>query len=407
MLLRARIVRDRYNVAIARRATRRSSASLCTGALVMSLLGCQHFVPAPQAAPFAGDGTCLYTGHLIDRLDAFAAKVGRPIDCAVVFNNAAPSWADLEMPWFVVQGDPNLNWAEWKRAQPERRLIISQALVPDEVPDDWRERGAGGEYDEHARSLAANLVAAGLGDSVIRLSHEANGLWTKDGLGIDPARYDSWRETWRRFATAMKSVPGADFEFDWTINPGVRPIPFDAYYPGDDVVDYVGVDIYDYWEEARHGPAPADMQARWDAQYGEPAGAAELIAFADAHGKPLTIPEWGLSAPWIKGGAGDNPTFVENVVRLVREHDVVYQSYFEKSADLLLVDAPLSFEVYRRSFAVVTATRQAVRLACRFDAPADSAGASSRRTSPSTVEQPSAPGRPTQPANQEDPGDEP
>ena len=246
----------------AREATRIASTMLAASALVLALAGCQHCSPVPQADPFVGGGTCLYSGHLIDRLDEFGEKVGRAIDCAVVFNNAAPTWAGLEMPWFVVHRDPNRNWAEWKNAAPDRRLIISQALVPDEVPDDWRERGAAGEYDEHAKTLATNLVAAGLGDSVIRLSHESNGLWTKDGLGIDPARYDMWRQTWRNFATAMDSVPGAAFEFDWTVNPGVRPVPFDAYYPGDDVVDYVGVDIYDYWEEDRHGAAPADMQAR-------------------------------------------------------------------------------------------------------------------------------------------------
>jgi len=393
----------------ARRLKHDAQGSFSALALLLSIVGCQNVSTTSQTEPFPGGGTCLYSGHLVDRLEAFGDKIGRSIECAVVFNNAAPTWADLEMPWFVVHGDPNRNWAEWKRAQPERRLIISQALVPDGVPEDWRERGAGGEYDEHARALAINLVAVGLGDSVIRLSHEANGLWTKDGLGVDPARYDAWRETWRRFATAMDSVPGAVFEFDWTVNAGVRPVPFEAYYPGDDVVDYVGVDIYDYWEDERHGPVPADPQERWDTQFHEPAGVAELFAFADAHDKPITIPEWGLSAPWIKGGAGDNPMFVENVAKMVRDHDVVYQSYFEKSEDLLLVDAPLSLEAYRRAFAAASATSPAARMSCRFD------GTASAEASGCRIGQRAAAGVPTPlsapqsiaRSTQEDPGDEP
>ena len=61
------------------------------------------------------------------------------------------------------------------------------------------------------------------------------------------------------------------------------------------------------------------------------------------------------------------------MVRLIRDNRVVYQAYFEKSEDLLLVDAPLSFEVYRRAFTGVKATSPAVRIACRFDGPGDTA----------------------------------
>lgn len=343
-------------------------AVVTAAGLVLVLAACRP-CPTPSASQVTGDGTCLYSGHLIDRLEAFADTIGRSIDCAVVFNNAAPTWAELEMPWFVRHGDPNRNWATWKRADPQRRLIISQAIAPDQVPDDWRERGAAGEYDDHARTLAANLVAAGLGDSVMRLSHEANGLWTKDGLGPDPQRYESWRQAWRRFAQAMESVPGAQFTFDWTINPGVRPIAFDTYYPGDDVVDYIGVDIYDYWEEFRFGPAPDDLQTRWDVRFAEPAGVGELIAFAKAHRKPLTIPEWGLVAVGNKGGLGDNPSFVDNVVRLVRANRVAYQAYFEKSESLLLMNAPQSLQAYRDAFVGGRAYGTPLAKACRFQAP--------------------------------------
>lgn len=332
----------------------RPPTSLATLWLVVTVVtlasSCQRASRPVIAAPIAGDGTCLYSGHLIDRLGAFGEAIGRPIDCAMVFNNAAPTWDDLVTPWFVVHGDANLNWAEWKRAEPQRRLIISQALVPDQVPDDWRERGAAGEYDEYAKALATQLVSAGLGDSVIRLSHESNGLWTKDGLGPDPTRYDAWRQTWRRFAAAMRTVPGADFQFDWTINPGVRPIPFDAYYPGDDAVDIIGVDVYDYWEDDRFGPAPPDQQTRWNIRFREPAGVGQLVEFAAEHDKPLSIPEWAIRPEAIQGGIGDNPSFVEHVARLIDDRDVVYHAYFEKSAELLLVDSPRSFAVYREAF---------------------------------------------------------
>ena len=267
-----------------------------------------------------------------------------------MFNNAASSWSKLVTPWFTVHSDPDLDWAAWRRADPDRRLVISQALVPDGVPSEWRMRAARGDYDAYAVALAEHLVAAGLGDSVIRLSHEANWTQSKDGLGPDPALFPAWRDAWRRFALAMSSVEDAAFLFDWTVNPGVRPVAFDEYYPGDDVVDIIGVDIYDFWDEARLGPAPADPQARWRMRFDEPRGAAELIAFAAAHGKPLSIPEWGVASNGFQGGIGDNPSFVRNIADLVDDHQPIYQAYFAKSVDALLVDASRSFAVYRDAF---------------------------------------------------------
>jgi hypothetical protein len=234
-------------------------------------------------------------------------------------------------------------------------------MIADEAPADWRARGAAGEYDAHADRLGRNLVAAGLGDSVIRLSHEANGTWTKDGLGDDPAAYDDWRTSWGRFARAMDAVPGSDFRFDWTVNAGTRPIPLDTYYPGDDVVDIVGVDVYDFWDEPVLGPAPTDPAptdpaTRWAVRYAEPGGTGSVVAFAKAHDKPLSIPEWGLSAIGHKGGAGDNPMFVDGIAGIVADNDVAYQSYFQATTDvgMLLTDAPRSFAAYREHFAPST-----------------------------------------------------
>jgi hypothetical protein len=148
----------------------------------------------------------------------------------------------------------------------------------------------------------------------------------------------------------MRSVPGAEFRFDWTINAAYRAIPFEDYYPGDDVVDIIGADVYDFWP----GPAiaPTSPAQRWKAQHEQPGGLAELIRFGRAHRKPLSIPEWGLSAVGHKGGAGDNPYFVDRIAEVVRNNPTAYQSYFESTTDvgMLLTDAPRSLAAYRRHF---------------------------------------------------------
>jgi hypothetical protein len=323
------------------------------------------FNPAPRVPPAHADEkaelpiaalgdlakrTCVYSYHRTEQLTAFSAAVGHDISCALVYNNAAPDWANWERPWFTIHGDPNFNWARWKAAVPGRRLIITQAMIPSGLAPDWRERGAAGEFVGHAQALAQNLVAAGLGDSIIRMAHEANGTWTVDGLGNDPTQYREWKTFWARTARAMRSVPGSSFRFDWTINAAYRAIPFNDYYPGNDVVDIIGADVYDFWPGPAVAPATPDL--RWKAQYEQPGGLRDLIRFGRQHGKPLSIPEWGLSAVGHKGGVGDNPYFVDRMAEVVRNNPTAYQSYFESTTDvgMLLTDAPRSLAAYRRNF---------------------------------------------------------
>ncbi len=92
--------------------------------------------------------------------------------------------------WWSHPPKPDYDWLKWKNALPGRQIVISQTMVPNNAPSNWRQLGASGVYDHYATKLAANLVAEGLGDSVIRLGPEAND--TDDptsSLGSDPSQY--------------------------------------------------------------------------------------------------------------------------------------------------------------------------------------------------------------------------
>src|SRR5919201_4420974 len=172
-----------------------------------------------QAGTIGSKRACVYSAHSIATLAEFDNLVGRDIDCVLVYNNASPDWYGWETPWFIRHITPDHDWAAWA-TQPGtgRQLVISQNLFPaSEDNTDWRTAGARGDYMDHARALARNLVAAGLGDSVIRLSHEANGTWYADSIGTTDRDFRLWREMWRKTAIAMRSVPGAHFKFDWCI----------------------------------------------------------------------------------------------------------------------------------------------------------------------------------------------
>jgi glycosyl hydrolase family 26 len=266
---------------------------------------------------------CAYAFHHIGIFKRFQRMVGRTIDCALVYNDASPGWAGWENPWLTHHPDPDLNWGKWATAAgTTRTLIITQNLFPASVNgSNWRSAGARGAYAGHARALARNLVAAGLGSAVIRLGHEANGDWYPDSIGSTRRDFSLWRKFWRRTVLAMRSVPGANFRFDWSVNASYRPIPFRLWYPGDDVVDYIGIDAYD--------SGIRSMTHRWNVVFGRTLGVRDAIAFARAHRKPLSIPEWGVGTRGLKSLAGgDDPAYVDGIASVVRRNRVAYQCYF-------------------------------------------------------------------------------
>ncbi len=293
-----------------------------------------------QGGGGASRQVCAYTAQKISGLKQFSGLAQRDISCALVFNDTAADWRSWERPWFLSSDNPDEDWARWAtRSGKNRTLVISQSLFPKNVGGDWLGAGARGDFAPHAKALARNLVQAGLGDSVIRLAAEANGTWQPYSLGASPQQQDLWRRFWRRTAIAIRSVPGAHFRFDWCVNTAIRPIPLSNFYPGDDVVDIVGVDVYDF--------SPGPGTAAWLSSYNASDGPGEVARFARAHHKPLSIPEWGLSA---KAPAND-PGFVDGLAKFVRNNDVAYQSYFfahDSAAQLLRGQRAL--RAYREHF---------------------------------------------------------
>jgi hypothetical protein len=115
------------------------------------------------------------------------------------------------------------------------------------------------------------------------------------------------------------------------------------------VVDIIGIDAYD------SGVYQAGLtpQQRWDKLYNEPDGLGAVAAFAQAHGKPLSIPEWGLVPAGNAGGANDDPTYVQGLASFIDTHNVEYESYFYHPGEEGLVYLPQatnSLQVYIDDF---------------------------------------------------------
>ena len=80
--------------------------------------------------------------------------------------------------------------------------------------------GATGAYNSYFVTLAQNLIAGGEGNAYLRLGWEFDGNWFPSWAAQTPAAEADFAAYFDQIVTAMRSVPGEDFQFVW--NPDAR-----------------------------------------------------------------------------------------------------------------------------------------------------------------------------------------
>ncbi|MFE7570614.1 glycoside hydrolase family 26 protein [Streptomyces sp. NPDC057539] len=217
--------------------------------------------------------------------------------------------------WSNIEGGPGFleDWAAWRKAKDDRLFVLNVPMlehneerVPDALVRDELRKAAQGDYDGHFKTLAQRLVDLGVPDTVIVLGWEMNGATYTHRCGPDP---ESWKKYWNRIVTTMRAVPGQKFRFDFAPNRGRDAIPWTECYPGDDVVDIMGMDSYDQ-----------PPGRTFDEQVNEPFGLQEHVDFAAAHGKVISYPEWGLFRN------GDNPEYMRRMLQWIDTYKPVYNT---------------------------------------------------------------------------------
>ncbi|MFJ3926070.1 glycosyl hydrolase [Streptomyces sp. NPDC090022] len=217
--------------------------------------------------------------------------------------------------WSNIEGAPDFleDWARWRQAKADRMFVLNvpmqernEGRVPDHEVARLIRAGAEGRFDHHFRTLAERLVDLGVEDTVIVLGWEMNGVTYTHRCAPDP---ENWKAYWRRIVATMRSVEDQDFKFDFAPNRGKDAIGWTQCYPGDDVVDIIGMDSYDQ--------APGDT---FDDQVDQPYGLQAHVDFAKTHGKEISYPEWGLYR------RGDNPEYVRRMLRWIEQHQPLYHT---------------------------------------------------------------------------------
>ncbi|MFI1647721.1 glycosyl hydrolase [Streptomyces avidinii] len=292
---------------------RRRLASTCIGTVTAGLLATGAALAAPEED--RPEGSDIAMGAYLDygptgvaRIPALSSWLGgKEIRVGHTYL-PGDSWAGIEGRVSFLD-----DWAEWRQEEDDRLFVLNvpmqernEGRVPDYRVAQLIRAGAQGQYDRHFRELAERLVELGVPDTVIVLGWEMNGITYTHRCAPDP---ENWKAYWRRIVSTMRAVPGQEFKFDFAPNRGTDAIGWTKCYPGDDVVDVIGMDSYD------QGPGQT-----FDDQITQPYGLRHHVDFAKAHGKPVSYPEWGLFR------RGDNPEYVRRMLKWIQQHKPLYHT---------------------------------------------------------------------------------
>jgi hypothetical protein len=202
------------------------------------------------------------------------------------------------------------------------QLVISQGLVPDANRADMAGCAAGA-FDRYWRDFGTLMVAKGRGSSIVRLGWEFNGTF----MPWSALDTDVWISCYRHAAQNIRQT-NPDVILDWTINSHGTPAEAcdgrsTNCYPGDDVVDIVGIDNYDM------GPS-VGSKAEFDRVAAAPDGLDWIYEFAKQHGKQFSVGEWGVAPGSAYNSHGENPDFIRWMHQWFTERapDIAYEAYF-------------------------------------------------------------------------------
>lgn len=236
--------------------------------------------------------------------NAFGTWRGTPVSYATVF---APRsvWSDIVSPTWLY----NI-WESWPGT-----VVFTEAMIPSSVPGVTMANLAAGDYNSEWVQFGTNIVAAGLGDSIIRLGWEFNGNWYP-WAATDPVQFN---QAWIQIVNSVRQT-APDLKWCWNVNRGVSSGLSDPTlaYPGDAYVDIVGVDSYDWYP-------PATSAANWNTQLNGTQGLLYWLLFAKSHSKRFSVPEWGNVNQGNPNDGADNPAYVNDMAAFFLAHNVILE----------------------------------------------------------------------------------
>jgi hypothetical protein len=249
-------------------------------------------------------------------------------------------------------------WSAWKAANPDKKLILAVSPFPKDgltggsdydkassakARQNYQDAAAGA-FNNYYRQLGEKLKELGLGDTIIRFGHEMSGNWYVysicaggDSEAVRQEKQINYGKAFNEFAKTLLAIEGTNFKFCWNPATDAEPDYLTRCYPGDQYVDYIAFDQYDYWMNAydndtyHNSTDPAVrltyQQTAWNQMMNRRGNPNWFANFAQAHNKPLAIAEWGLWRDNRNSGY-DNPYFIQQMYNWINSHDIAWHTYF-------------------------------------------------------------------------------
>jgi len=189
----------------------------------------------------------------------------------------------------AVTGPSSLLYLDWTLTNPGSDLPSYSGITTKDV--------ASGRLDGYISEYARELKAFGKPVLTRLMGGEFNGSWwySQSPYANKNLTTTDFVAAWRRIVDIFRREGALNVSFAWIPNvvpatnyPGWIDPDTDAYYPGDDYVDWVGADIYSWLP-------PTALDA--------------LYGFGVSHKKPFFLAEWGvrLHSQIFNGGVARTP----------------------------------------------------------------------------------------------------
>jgi hypothetical protein len=254
-------------------------------------------------------------------LDGYASMVGRRPDIVMMFR-------DLNGPLLYPNEIPHLRErGETPMVTLEPYSGSGMASFPDIVA---------GRYDSYFRQEAD--AVRGLNMTVLlRFAHEMNLPSIDWGAGKDGNTGSSYAEAWRHVVSVFRQEGATNVKWVWAPNVDYGGRPFAQYFPGDQWVDYVGLDGYNW------GTSSGDSWSSFSKVF-----ASSYSTITQLSSRPLIISETASSetgggkAAWIEEAFFETiPTKMPRIAAVVWFDD-------NKERDWAVDSSQASLDAYRK-----------------------------------------------------------
>jgi hypothetical protein len=281
----------------------------------------------------------VYRGAAVDIIpvqayEAFLGmRAGTTVSYVLAFMLDNPTWPQFEQAILAAgtnSGVPGPSATAWAPLLGGRQLMLAVPACCQGTT--WADE-ASSANDAHWTALTQTLVSGGLGSCLLRIGREFTGGWYRWAASTNTASGNYYQTYQAGYAHVVQVMKAAGFTGKFIWNPYLgqgtmgRSMGAENAYPGDSVVDWIGIDVYDGPDSTNY-PAgqmvrtPAQQQAAWNRLLTQWDGLEGWRNWAVGRNKPLCYPEYGLRL-WNDGGVykggGDNAVFIREFAAWFRD----------------------------------------------------------------------------------------